>query len=165
MLFPSILIYDGVGGDIVTDDFKLLFDTDEIKKKLKPLLMYDNNDEHTFNYFTRKLSQELTIRDLEVMEETINLQISKGHQFSNLIISGISVIVAILIGLVAIIFSLKSYVPDIFSILMVFFLVMTIIIALIVVVNIEDRLSKRFSDLKNIIRILRYIKFENQVNP
>ncbi|WGF39898.1 MULTISPECIES: hypothetical protein [Lysinibacillus] len=137
-------------------NYKLLLKSKEIFKYFK--FVYKNRidifDSHTMEYNLRTTWAELTFEDLKLMEETIEKDINDSNLNNSLLGSGISILIALWIGYVAII-NTASF-TSISTVMIIFVLFITM-----VYIN-HFRLNRRNIRIQTIVRVLLDIKKSEQ---
>lgn len=144
---------------------KYIFKINEIHTYLRDLMKIDFYDRCTIEWFSRKILKEITKEELEEMEKTVILDINKNSRINSAFWAGLSVVMAVFIGIYAIIISLSSeFKADLgVGMIMILFILIALFGIIAFAFNHEILFGKRVNKLHDLIRILIYLK-ENEKN-
>ncbi|WP_427071062.1 hypothetical protein [Lysinibacillus fusiformis] len=144
---------------------KYIFKINEIHTYLRDLMKIDFYDRCTIEWFSRKILKKITKEELEEMEKTVILDINKTSRINSAFWAGLSVVMAVFIGIYAIIISLSSeFKADLgVGMIMILFIFIALLGIIAFAFNHEILFGKRVNKLHDLIRILIYLK-ENEKN-
>ncbi len=139
-----------------------IFSINRVEYFFKDLMKIDIYDRYTIEWFSRKILKEVSIEEMYEIEETILIEINKNSRTNSTFWAGLSVIIALYIGIYAIIISLSSEfeVNYDFTFIILVFILLPILAIVLLNFKLEQLVNKKWNKLHDLIRILIHLKSE-----
>jgi len=156
------MFYYGIGGNDMKNNHLFIFSINRVEYFFKDLMKIDIYDRYTIEWFSRKILKEVSIEEMYEIEETILIEINKNSRTNSTFWAGLSVIIALYIGIYAIIISLSSEfeVNYDFTFIILVFILLPILAIVLLNFKLEQLVNKKWNKLHDLIRILIHLKSE-----
>lgn len=141
-----------------------IFNINELHTYFRGLMKIDFYDSRTLEWFSRNILKEMSLQELFKMEDTIIKEINKGNRSNSNFWAGLGVLIALFVGIFAILISLYSaYEVDYgTSPLWVSFVLIAILAVISIAILVDNLIGKKLDKTHDLIRLLIYLKENEQ---